>query len=277
MKQHFVTASYLKAWCDPTISKGKHVWLVSKDTQEIRHQSPYEIFKENDFYTVYDSNGIKLLELENKLEIIENAFVSLRRNKLEKHGILTLEDRKTISLFIATMFVRTKLQRDEQKEIWKELLDSANELPIEQSAYIKNTLQYRQIEQLHKQPMPFHIFHFVNFAMPFLIRMNCKIMETQTKPGFITSDNPCLWFDPAIFGIGQPNLFFGLGHPELEIILPISPSQIISLKQQGPDGYISIDSYPEAVDELNKLVVGFSEKFIVLNQSRYKKHWFQKE
>lgn len=272
MKQHFVTASYLKAWCDPTISKGKHVWLISKDAQITRHQAPNEIFKENDFYTVYNENGVKLLELEK----IENAFISLRREKLEKHGSLTLADKVTICLFISTMFARTNLQKDVQKEVWKELLDSTNKLPIQQAFHLKNTLEYKQIEQLYKQPMPFHIFHFVNYAMPFLIKMNCAILETEINPGFITSDNPCLWFDPASWGFSDSDLFFGLGHPELEIMLPISPKQILRLKQQGPNGYVSFDTHQGAIDELNKLIVHFAEKFIVTNQKYYNKYWFQK-
>jgi len=94
------------------------------------------------------------------------------------------------------MFARTKFQKDIQTEIWEELLDYVDKAPEHLSNLIKESDEYKQVKALHNQPMPFNIFNFVNISVPFLYRMNTCIYEINDIPGFITSDNPCLWMDP---------------------------------------------------------------------------------
>jgi hypothetical protein len=172
------------------------------------------------------------------------------------------------------MFARTKFQRDVQREIWQELLDSVDELPREIASIIKETPEYKRIARLHQQPMPSHIFLFVNIVRPILLRMNCTIYETTIQPGFITSDNPCLWIDPSILYPNEPVTWFGLGSPILEIILPISPKQCIRLVRRGPDGYHVADK--EITEAVEALVVANAEEYIVVNQKFFKEEWFEK-
>ncbi|MBI4731994.1 MAG: DUF4238 domain-containing protein, partial [Chloroflexi bacterium] len=117
--QHFVTEAYLKAWCDPsTPNNGAFVWRVSKKDRSISMKSPKSLFSELDFYTVYDSRGNRILELEHKLKSIEDKFIVLRDKKLQYHRRLTPDDRRTIALFVSTMFARTKRQKEEDVQIW---------------------------------------------------------------------------------------------------------------------------------------------------------------
>ena len=76
LNQHFVTEAYLRAWCDPDTPMGAFVWVVSKRDRKIRKKSPRSLFSSPDFYTVYDSSGNRILELEHKLHDIENDFFS---------------------------------------------------------------------------------------------------------------------------------------------------------------------------------------------------------
>jgi hypothetical protein len=105
----------------------------------------------------------------------------------------------------------------------------------------------------------FHLYNFVNITAPFLYRLNCAIYETKLEQGFITCDNPCFWFDPAILNPKNPVTFFGVGSPTLNVIMPISPRQYISLEKDGPDGYINLNNKPEiekeSVDLFNTLIV----------------------
>lgn len=273
--QHFVTASYIRAWTDPSTPDGAYVWVIDKKNQESRMKSPKNLFVEPDFYTVYDSAGNRILELEESLSRIESDFMSMRRNKLERQEPLTPNDRQIIALFVSTMFARTNFQKQDQKEMWQSLLDKIETWPAEISEQIKQTSNYEVVRQLHIQPMPFHMFHFVNLVAPYLISMNCAIFETDTTPGFITSDHPCVWFDPAVYDPEAPVSFFGVGSPTLDIILPVSPSQLISLKPNGPDGYFSFEDNVQAVDQLNRLIVMNSDEFIVLNRESPRPYWFE--
>jgi len=119
----------------------------------------------------------------------------------------------------------------------------------------------------------------VNMTLSFLSQMNCVVYETNTKPSIITSDNPCFWFDPAIYDPRKQSTFFGIGSPTLNIILPISPKQYISLELNGPTGYKPISPDPKLEDELVDIINGFTAtnatEFIVVNQNFYKEKWFE--
>jgi hypothetical protein len=41
--QHFVTASYVRSWCDPETPDGAFVWVVSKKDRKISRRSPIEL------------------------------------------------------------------------------------------------------------------------------------------------------------------------------------------------------------------------------------------
>ncbi len=280
--QHFVTESYLKAWRDPKTPNGTFVWTVSIDNHSIQRKSPRSLFAEEDFYTFYDTNGNRILELEHKLHDVEDKFIKLRDQKLQKHQSLTQGDRHSIALFISTMFARTKRQKEDNKEIWREYLDYIDSLPSELKEFIKQSEEFKQVEFMHlEQPMPFNMFHLVNMFVPFIFRMNCKILETKTNPGFITSDNPCILFDPKIYSSTPPTIWHKLlSSPSVEVIMPVSPKLAISLEWNGFDGYIDLHRKPdieiEAVDSVNNLSTLNAEEFIVINQNSYKQEWFSK-
>jgi hypothetical protein len=278
--QHFVTESYLKAWCDPeTPNNGAYVWVVSKQDLKISRKSPKSLFAEPDFYTYYDSNKTRYLELEHQLDTIENSFIALRNKKLTHHIPLTPDDRKTISLFVSTMYARTKRQKVEGQEICQEYIHIVDNLPNEISSKIKASQDYQDVIKMHKdQPLIFHLFQFVNLTAPYLYLMNCAIYETKTKPGLITSDNPCFWFDPAIYEPNAPINYFGIGSPTLNIIFPISPNQYLSLESNGPDGYIDLHTDPakelELVNVINSFTASNCDELIVVSEKTFNKSWF---
>jgi len=276
--QHFVTEAYLREWCDPATPEGyePYVWIVSKKDRIAKNKSPKKIFSETDFYTILDSQGNRNVDLEKALQKIESNFIAVQRDKLSRHKPLDDKEMVVVSTFIATMFARVKHQRAQQREMWQELLDEINNVPKEAFTFLKETKTYNRIENIRNQPLPYNITNFANIVVPFLSRMNCEIFETETKPGFITSDNPCFLIDPAIYTLNPPKSWIDLfSSPTVEILFPISPKQLISLKPTGQDRYSSVDKVPEAIDEINKIIVGNSEEFIVLNQKQFKDEWFE--
>jgi len=276
--QHFVTESYLKAWCDPTTPNGAFVWVVSKKDRRITRKSPKSLFSEDDFYTYYDSSNKRYLELEHNLKDIEDRFIQLRDGRLKQHIPLNPKDRQTLALFASSTFARTKRWKEDGIHIWQDYIEMVDSLPKEISKTIKASKDYQAVIDVHKdQPMIFHLFQFVNVTAPYLYQMNCAIYETKSIPGLITSDNPCFWFDPAVYNPDLPLTYFGIGSPTLNVILPISPNQYISLEKNGVDGYIDLSMRSEEIeiiDGLNNLITMNCDELIVINSKTFKEKWF---
>ncbi|MFZ2198417.1 MAG: DUF4238 domain-containing protein [Thermodesulfovibrionales bacterium] len=270
-KQHIVTAAYLKEWCDPRTPTGytPYVWLVSKDGQSVDNKAPQNIFNGKDFYTVFDDYGNRNLELEHYLHKIEDDFLAARKSIQAKRPITDIE-LQSIVVFIASTFVRTKLQKREQKGIWNDLLIIYQKMGIDRNM----PELYKQIENLKVQPLPYHITNFLNITVPVLLKMKFTIMVTSRATGFITSDNPVIWLDPSIWLTNKPLSFFGLESPYLEIILPLSPNFLAQLTWNDPEQYLFVDSQPEIVNEINKLMVDFSDEYVILNHDKPNQYWF---
>jgi hypothetical protein len=271
-KQHIVTAAYLKEWCDPRTPTGytPYVWLVSKDGQSVNNKAPQNIFYETDFYTVFDEYGNRDLELEHYFHKIEDDFLAARKS-IQAKGPITDNEFQSIVVFIAATFARTKLQKREQKEIWNDLQIMYQRMGIDR----KMPGLYKQIEELKVQPLPYHITNFLNIAVPVLLRMKLTIMVTSGVTGFITSDNPVLWLDPSISLANEPLSFFGLESTYLEIIFPLSPNFLARLTWYGPEQYLFVDSQSEIVNEINRLMLCFSDEYVILNHDKPNRYWFE--
>jgi hypothetical protein len=277
-KQHFVTKAYLRAWCDPESEEGSYVWAVSKKDGVARRRSPKNLFRETDFYTIIDSEGNRNVDFELKLQKNETHFLSIRHHKINRHKPLDDKEMVVVSTFVANMFARVKKQRDQQIEMWQEAVDNINQFPSDIAKELKGTPGYAQIEDIRKQPILFNIEMFAMIAVPFFSRMRFEIFETETKPGFITSDNPCFMIDPAVGGLNPPSSWWELfSSPTFEVLLPLSPNQLISLKHISQNQYRLIDELPnhlDAIDSLNKIIVANAEEFIIVNQQGFKTEWF---
>src|SRR5262249_8119544 len=119
--QHTVPASYLNAWCDPTMPEGQepYVWVFPKDGSPPRRKAPKNIFHEREFYTINKADGSRDLVLEHGLSELEGLFVKLRRDKLSSRVPLAPEDKLLLYVFTAAMQERTKAARDRIKEEWQ--------------------------------------------------------------------------------------------------------------------------------------------------------------
>ena len=99
----------------------------------------------------------------------------------------------------------------------------------------------------------------MNVLTRLLFQLDMSIIETSTSPGFITSDDPCVWFDPEL----HSQSFFtapALMSPTIEINLPISPSQCLFFNRQNQNGYIILSKHGPQAD------------ISVVNQSNWRIH-----
>lgn len=80
------------------------------------------------------------------------------------------------------------------------------------------------------------------------------------------------------FARDLPLTYFGIGSPTLNVLLPVSPNQYISLEKIGVDGYIDLSTRPEEeveiVDGLNNLVAMNCDELIVVYSEDFKEKWF---
>jgi hypothetical protein len=119
-KQHFVPASYLKAWCDLTCPPNQepYVWIFDKDGNNGRRRAPVNIFTETDLYTIDKADGTRDLRLEKGLGELETRFSRIRTSKLNFYRELTLEEHVSLCAFVAAAQFRTQALRNHHAQQW---------------------------------------------------------------------------------------------------------------------------------------------------------------
>ena len=122
-RQHWIPSSYLSAWIDPEAPTNQdgYVWLFSKNGEDTKKRSPKNIFFENDMYTDYGQNGVRNLQIEKSLSVMEDSFCKIRKRKLSLREKLTQDDYFKLITFIAAMHSRTKSNRNLWKKNFRKL------------------------------------------------------------------------------------------------------------------------------------------------------------
>ena len=273
--QHTVPRSYLKAWCDPNSPEGHepYIWVCDKGGAGARKKAPAKVFTEKDFYTIKLADGERDLVLEHGLSQLESRFAALRANKLDKRLPLSRRDQLSMCAFVATMYARTKSRGEFWRGQWQRVLDMGqrvqdrmNEIPPEDAERMARAFEpspdeedtgmtMDDVRKLVEQPMRALLPSEHAVVTPILARMPYVIMETADSTGFVTSDAPCVWFDPELmkespsFGAG------GLISPSIEISMPLSPSQCVFFGHQLiTSGYVRLEPTNPLIDQINKRV-----------------------
>ena len=57
-------------------------------------------------------------------------------------------------------------------------------------------LSYEDVRALHEKPMQNMLPSFINVESHLLCKLDFAVLYTEDEIGFITSDSPCVWFDP---------------------------------------------------------------------------------
>lgn len=291
-KQHWIPRSYLSAWSDPAIAEGvePYVWLFPKECGEGRKKAPKNIFYESDMYTIKRADGVRDLRLEHGLAGLESDFVALRRDKLASRIELSSEDKLIACAFVAAAQARTQKQRDHFQSVWSGVLDHMNAIrdsmrkrsPKERDEIARLTapasrseasLGYDDVERLAGAPLQHMLESIVSTQIPLLYEMDIAILSTADSTGFITSDAPCVWFDPEAYS--RPYLYQapGLTWPTIEVTLPISPSQLILINRQGMQGYQSIPS--DVLDDINRRTRGYADRFFIVRENKTRPIWYE--
>jgi hypothetical protein len=294
--QHFIPRCYMKAWRDPQTppKQTPYVWQFSKDGTQAKKKAPDNIFYEKDMYTIVEADGTRNLVLEHGLNELESRFSLIRDKKLKHRRKLEEEEHLILCAFVAAMDARTVARREHHaKEYGKivELMDRMKEKSktftpeqreqarrrAEFEASIRGdtpTYSEEEVRQTASQPLQHLLAPTVGALTPMLFAMEMVVVETDCSPGFISSDHPCVWFDPEAHK--RPPAFQApaLMYPSTEISLPVSPNQMLIFKREFKSlhGYVKIKE--SVTDELNRRTRFQAHEFFIVNSNNKKDHWF---
>lgn len=291
-RQHYIPQCYLSSWCDPNTPEGHtpYVWLFDKNDNSVKKKAPKKIFHEKDMYTVYAEDGTRDLKFEYNLSRLESEFTQLRQTKLDKGIPLSYEEKFLLCMFAATMHGRTKSYANHHGSQWKKVLDMAEKMrekvssasPSERAKMPKisddsssgNSFTIEEARKFAENPITSTLSAIVRQVSPMLFKMPFLIIIIPERFRFITSDAPCVWFDPALFQTDKPFGAGGLISPTIEITLPLSPQQMLlfanSLEWEG--FYLPLMD-EQIIDNWNKRTIAFSHEYFVSNQPNTKPTW----
>jgi hypothetical protein len=290
-KQHFVPESYLKAWCDPATPTGQtpYVWMFNKDGSNPRRKAPENIFHESDLYTIHRADGQRDLRLEHGLAGLESEFVRIRDRKLARKEKIDRPEHVVLCAFIAAAHARTPSQRDHLRGQFANLLEKMDQMrawaktatPEQRRAMAspasldsrRPRATYDDVKRIVDKPMETMLASMVQTETPLLRLLDMAIFTTREgTPGFITSDYPCVWFDPEAYKrppfFQQPALIYR----SIEISMPVSPRQMIVLNRLGISGYF--DAWEALVDEHNRRTRFHCAEYFVNSSNSSKTFWF---
>jgi hypothetical protein len=246
-----------------------YVWVFPKAGGEGRRKAPQNVFWETDMYAIRTGEEGRDLRLEKGLSGLESDFAGLRREKLEDHAALDAADQVTLAAFVAAMQARSRTQREHWRSQFSDLLatmDQVHESMMQKSSEEREhiatlsapvddrpSLGREEVAALAEAPLQQILPIALEAKLSMLLGMDLAVIETNDQPGFISSDAPCVIFDPAARERPFPFNVPGLIYPTVEVTLPISPRQLVVYNRRGLHGYQM--TTPAIVDELLRLVV----------------------
>jgi len=266
-KQHYVPQSYLKAWCDPATPEGQepYVWVFSKDGSSSQRKAPSNIFCETDLYTIHLDDGGRDLVFERGLSQLESEFARVRGPRTGAPRPLDRYDLVCLVAFAAAMHLRSPAMARH----WTNQLNSALAMGDEMREWAKkatpaqlaamsspsgaksgDSISYEELKEAAENPFQKLLLPQLASMTEELLRLDMVMLTASQNSRFITSDFPCVWFDPQAYK--RPPFYRSpaLVYPTIEITLPVSPSQMLLLNRQGVRGTVGVTD--DLVDEYNR-------------------------
>lgn len=272
----------MRAWFDPDTPSGHapYVWIFPKEGDTGRAKAPGNIFYETDFYTIKGPSSSRNLTLEKGLSQLERAFSTLRGETLDRRAKLIFRHTKALLAFSAAMYARSKFQRDHWRSEFSKVskwsggvITAISEMSSkERRRFLEGMSKLAQppsgtpqesLLGFHKlgieateSPMQ-HVFSDLmasTFAESWAFDL--AIFETDTIPGFITSDNPRV--------TSYVTDTKSVDSLRWRYTLPLSPKQALILNVGGVTGYVRVP--PQIVKNINRVIRSIASESFIANK-----------
>lgn len=185
----------------------------------MRLATPWNTLVENDAYTIRLASGERELIIEHTLAEIEGEYASVYRNKIIPRRSLTDEERATVAVFTAAMLSRPRAMREHHQEQWDEVRERVRGLEEAHGIPQGTSRAAREIEAIRPTIHADVIAMTLDVGAASIFRMHHTYLIAPAGKWFIASDAPCSMFSATHQGFYGP----GLGQPDVEVFLPLSP------------------------------------------------------
>jgi hypothetical protein len=272
-KQHIIPNCYLKSWCDPCTPVGQtpYIWRISRDGSSKKRKAPEKSFTETDWYTIKLPNGERDLTIEKTLGGIENEFIQILP-RIRRREKLNIVHKAKLCVFVAAMHTRSKAQGEHFKQFHQRLHDQVVALEKKHNSSPTTSLE---TAELVEQTFPNLVETGVKVMAPMLFQMAMTIMCCTDDVGFITSDTPCVWFNPEIHKLPPFYRSPALGQAEIEVTMPLTPHHAVLITHHHEyPAYSMLNA--GAVDEMNRTTRFHCNEEFVSWKGVSKPYWFER-
>ena len=128
------------------------------------------------------------------------------------------------------------------------------------------SLTVNDMKKLADEPIQSMLPMIMEEDLPVLARMNLVIFTTEDDIGFVTSDHPCVWFDP---GGRRPPM---LQSRTIEVSMPLSPNSLALLCWEDFPNYKNMSLLE--VDNSNRFQQMACDEYFVVRRNATKPVWF---
>jgi uncharacterized protein DUF4238 len=188
-------------------------------------------------------------------------------------------------MFAAAKFFRTPKNRAHTRATWGHMVDVVEDLaksngkdPTGEVPVFMKGLEGREMKtslgrlrEIEAQPLQRMLVPAVFAMSDQLARMPVLVLHNEATPGFVTSDAPVVLFNPTA---RMP----GLGHPDTEVTLPLSPHHMAIWSRQfaGERNGYYVDVDTDMADVMNRRTLYFCDKEFVAQTRAVRNEWFQR-
>ncbi len=292
-RQHTIPQSYLRAWVDKGTPDNyvPYVWVISRGKTEPIKKSPSNLFVESDFYTNVDEDGERDVRTEKILSVVESRFSRVRRENIENRRPIDKNDKSILCSFTAVMHARTKARAEHTSDQWKKVLDLGKRMQdrmetasdeekksmasiLHSGGSSSNSFTLEEVENIVDNPIQSFMAREIIVTSDYLQVIPMAILTTSDPIGFITSDAPCVCFDPALLEDQPPFGAGGFISPSLEVTLPLSPSSCLYFSRGFINDCVYLDVDNAILGQMNLRTKLYCRESIILNQEVNDPSWF---
>lgn len=271
-KQHFVPRCYLSEFTDPKTPTGQepYLWVFSKDGKEKKKRAPSNTFTENHLYTI-EFNGEKDFSIETNLSKIEGKFAEVMKTIKNKKP-LSDHEHAHLCIFVAAQLQRTLRFKRNQEGFIQQIIDHGTQIALAHG--VTDSKQVKEWTEAKKDIHKLQLVEGLPFLANILKQMNIAFLcsPSVTKNPFLSSDEPCVLFNPDL----QWQRFYGpgFGQKNVQLTLPLSPEITVMFTWNNYHGYGLLTG--TQVEDLNRMTRGHCDKEFVSSTPNKKWVWFYK-